>query len=140
MATHDDRDVALAYAANPTPAIDLPNRTSPRGSLVAAGPTAAAVTVPPAKRIAVVPGERIDDPWLRSIVMAPSVQDTMRVTVLGPTDYRTLQPFIAKPHTAVAIGFSDDPHGGLTSHAFEGPAVAFLPTVTFMPLRAAALN
>ena len=72
--------------------------------------------------------------------MAPSIQDTMRVSVLGPTDYRSLQPLMAKPRTVLAMGFSSDPRFGLVSQGFEGAAVAFLPIVTFMPSRAAALN
>lgn len=140
MATRDDRDVALAYAATSPAAISLPRRPSLTVSPLPARPTAAAVMIPSARRLAAKPGERIDDPWLRSVVIAPSVQDSMQVIVLGPTDYRRLQPFIAKPHAVVALGFSDDPQLGLTSQAFEGVAVAFLPTVTFMPSRAAALN
>jgi len=130
----EDHDVALAYA---TP--DLPRRPAAMGSLLRSRPNAT-LTVPTARRTVLLPGERIDNPWLRSIVMAPSIQDTMRVTVLGPTDYRSLQPLIAKPPTAVAMAFSLDPQFGLATQNFAGAAVAFLPTVTFMPSRAAALN
>jgi uncharacterized protein YcbK (DUF882 family) len=136
MAAGEDQDVPLAYA-NPAPALDLPQhpaaielRTKPKGTL----------TVPAARRTVLAPGERIDNPWLRGIVMASSVRDTMRVTVLGPTDYRSLQPLMAKPRTAVAMGFSLDPQLGLVTQKFAGAAVAFLPTVTFTPSRAAALN
>ena len=139
MATGDDNDVALAYAANPPPGVDLPPRPASSGSLLRTKPNAT-ITVPTARRTLLAPGQRIDDPWLRGIVMAPSIQDTMRVSVLGPTDYRSLQPLMAKPHTALAMGFSSDPRFGLVSQSFEGAAIAFLPTVTFMPSRAAALN
>jgi uncharacterized protein YcbK (DUF882 family) len=138
MATADDRD-ALAYAANRPPALDMPRRPAPVGSPVGTRPTTS-FTVPSARHIPAAPGDRIDNPWLRSIVIAPSIHDTMRVTVLGPTDYRTLQPLITKPRAAVAMGFSDDPRAGLMSQTFEGAAVGFLPTVTFMPSRSAALN
>jgi uncharacterized protein YcbK (DUF882 family) len=137
MANREDHDVALAYASA-APALDLPLRRDPIGSLLGTRPNGT-LTVPPARRTVLAPGERIDNPWLRSIVMAPSVHDTMRVTVLGPTDYRSLQPLMAKPRTAVAMGFSVDPQFGLVTQNFGGAAVAFLPTVTFMP-RAAALN
>jgi len=135
MASHDDHDVALAYAA---PALDLPPRPGAAGSLVRTKPSPP-VTIPPARRTLLAPGQRIDDPWLRSIVIAPSVQDTMRVAVLGPTDYRSLQPLLAKPRTAVATGFSVDAQSGLASQNFEGPAVAFVPTVSFTSARAAGL-
>jgi uncharacterized protein YcbK (DUF882 family) len=139
MATGEDHDVALAYAANPPPALDLAARPASLGALLRTKPNGT-LTVPAARRTLLAPGERIDDPWLRSIVMAPSIQDTMRVTVLGPTDYRSLQPLMAKPRTALAMSFSADPQFSLMSRNFEGAAVAFLPTVTFMPSRAAALN
>jgi uncharacterized protein YcbK (DUF882 family) len=139
MASGDDRDVALAYAATPAPALDPPARPAAMGSLLRTKPNGT-LTVPAARRTVLRPGERIDDPWLRSVVMAPSIQDTMRVSVLGPTDYRSLQPLMAKPRSAVAVGFSLSPQFGLVSQNFEGAAVAFLPTVTFAPSRAAALN
>jgi len=65
------------------------------------------------------------------VVMAPSVQYSMHVSVLGPTDYRTLRPLFAKPSFALAMIFSDDPHFGMNADAFGGAAVAFLPTITF---------
>jgi len=138
METAGDHDVALAYA-NPAPALDLPPRPGAVAALARNKPSPP-VTIPAARRTQLAPGERIDDPWLRSIVIAPSVQDTMRVAVLGPTDYRNLQPLLAKPRAVVAMGFSVDPQVGLGSQSFEGAAVAFVPTVSFAPSRAAALN
>jgi uncharacterized protein YcbK (DUF882 family) len=137
MAMATDHDAALAYA-NPTPALDLPPRPDAVGALVRNKPSPPVMI--PARRTSLAPGERIDDPWLRSIVIAPSVQDTMRVAVLGPTDYRNLQPLLAKPRTVVAMGFSVDPRVGVASQSFEGAAVAFVPTVSFTSSRAAALN
>jgi uncharacterized protein YcbK (DUF882 family) len=139
MAADEDHDGALAYAPNPPPALDLPPRPASIGSLLRSKSNGT-LTVQAARRTLLAPGERVDDPWLRSIVLAPSVQDTMRVTVLGPTDYRSLEPLMAKPHTALAMSFSAYPQFGLGSQNFKGAAVAFLPTVTFMPSRAAALN
>jgi len=139
VASGEDQDVALAYAAAPTSALDLPARPAAMGSLLRTKPNGTLI-VQVARRTLLQPGERIDDPWLRSIVMAPSIRDTMRVSVLGPTDYRNLQPLMAKPRSAVAMGFSALPQFGLVSQNFEGAAVAFLPTVTFAPSRAAALN
>jgi len=133
-----DHDGALAYA-NPAPALDLPPRPGAVAALARNKPSPP-VTIPAARRTQLAPGERIDDPWLRSIVIAPSIQDTMRVAVLGPTDYRNLQPLLAKPRAVVAMGFSVDPQVGLGSQSFEGAAVAFVPTVSFAPSRAAALN
>jgi uncharacterized protein YcbK (DUF882 family) len=138
MTAGEDHDVALAYA-NPAPALDVPRRPTTIESLLRTRPNGT-LTVPAARRTVLAPGERIDNPWLRGIVMASSVRDAMRVTVLGPTDYRNLQPLLAKPSTAVAMGFSLDPQLGLVTQNFAGAAVAFLPTVTFVSSRAAALN
>jgi uncharacterized protein YcbK (DUF882 family) len=136
MAMATDHDVALAYA---NPSLDLPPRPGAVRA-VARNKPSPPVTIPAARAILLAPGERIDDPWLRSIVIVPSVQDTMRVGVLGPTDYRNLQPLLAKPRAVVAMGFSADPQVGLVSQRFEGAAVAFVPTVGFTSSRAAALN
>jgi hypothetical protein len=133
-------EIALAYAAAPaitaaTP--EPPPRPAPMGSLGAPAPVAAPATtgsIPVAFR-----GEKIQDPWLRGIVMAPSVHYSMHVSVLGPTDYRTLRPLFAKPSFALAMMFSADPHSGMNAEVFAGPAVSFLPTVTF-PTRTAGLR
>jgi hypothetical protein len=77
------------------------------------------------------PGQRYDDPWIRGLVMAPSVRYSMSVAVIGSIDYRLLQPLLHKPHAAVAMAFSGDPNFGLTAEQFAGSAVDFLPTITF---------
>ncbi len=122
-------EIALAYAATPAAAPEPPPRPAPMGILGAPAPTVAPAAAGPAPVI--VRGEKIHDPWLRGVVMAPSVQYSMHVSVFGPTDYRTLRPLFAKPSFALAMIFSDDPHLGMNADAFGGAAVAFLPTVTF---------
>jgi uncharacterized protein YcbK (DUF882 family) len=122
-------EIALAYAATPAAAPEPPPRPAPMGVLGAPAPA----TTPPATAplAAAFRGEKIHDPWLRGVVMAPSVQYSMHVSVLGPTDYRTLRPLFAKPSSALAMIFSDDPHSGMSADAFGGAAISFLPTVTF---------
>jgi hypothetical protein len=71
--------------------------------------------------------------------MAPSAYYSMRVALLGSPDYRNLTPFMRKPESAVAMVFAVDPYSGLSPECFEGPAVAFVPTVTFAT-RTAGLN
>jgi uncharacterized protein YcbK (DUF882 family) len=122
-------EIALAYAATPAAAPEPPLRAAPMGILGAPVPAAAPAAAGPAPVI--VRGEKIHDPWLRGVVMAPSVQYSMHVSVLGPTDYRTLRPLFAKPSFALAMIFSEDPHFGMNAETFGGAAVAFLPTVTF---------
>jgi uncharacterized protein YcbK (DUF882 family) len=135
-------EVALAYAAAPavtaaTP--EPPPRPAPMGSLGAPAPAVAAAPAATGSVAAAFRGEKIHDPWLRGIVMTPSVQYSLHVSVLGPTDYRTLRPLFAKPRFALAMMFSVDPHAGMNAEAFAGPAVSFLPTVTF-PTRTAGLR
>jgi hypothetical protein len=122
-------EIALAYAATPAAAPELPPRPAPMGVLGAPAPAIAPAAAGPTP--VAVRGEKIHDPWLRGVVMAPSVQYSMHVSVFGPTDYRTLKPLFAKPSFALAMVFSADPHFGMNADAFGGAAVAFLPTITF---------
>jgi uncharacterized protein YcbK (DUF882 family) len=140
-AARNDRvptDLALAYAATAPAAIpEPPPRAQPMGSLEAPAPVAAPAPAPRATVKA--GGEPIRDPWLRGIVVAPSVQYSMQVSPMGPTDYRSLRPLLVKPSFAVAMTFSEDPHFGMDAAGFGGAAVSFLPTVIF-PSRTARLN
>jgi uncharacterized protein YcbK (DUF882 family) len=130
-------EIALAYAATPAAALEPPPRPAPMGVLGAPAPAVVPTVAGPAP--VAFRGEKIHDPWLRGVVMAQSVQYSMHVSVLGPTDYRTLKPLFAKPSFALAMIFSDDPHFGMSADAFGGAAVAFLPTITFA-LRTAGLR
>ena len=142
-------DVALAYAARshaPTvyPDATMPAKAAPMGSLrtdtapnsgnasVAAKKPA---TNPPAAKIV----QRHTDPWLRSVVITPSVHYSLSVSVLGAPDTRALRPLMYKPRTTVAMVFSNDPQLGLTSARFSGPAITFLPTISHVT-RTAGLN
>ena len=80
---------------------------------------------------------RSDNPWLRGLVISPSVHYAMSVAMFGKPDYRRLASLMQKPGSVLAMTFSADPQPGMTSYAFSGPAVAFLPTVK---TRTAALN
>jgi len=147
-------DMALAYAAE---ADGKPETTATARPAMARGQTvglapAARVTTKGTASIAVKPAlalangnaarnaDKLNDPWLRGIAMAPSVQNSMVVTVFGDPDFRTLTPYLWKPRTAVMMTFSHDPHLGMTAEAFSGSAVVFQATVTFDPRRTAALQ
>jgi hypothetical protein len=135
-------DAALAYAANPQAEQTVSVASAPMGGLRAPVPdgnatiaTRRAAANSPAAKIA----PRGMDPWLRGVVMTPSVHHSLRVATVGTQDARTLRPLIHKPRTTLAMGFSNDPLLGLTSVQFSGPAVAFLPTITYAT-RTAGLN
>jgi len=134
-------DKALAYAAPasreeiqrsaPPPATTARSATPP-----GAPPTRSlAAAVEPAAMVH--PGMRSDNPWLRGLVISPSVHYAMSVAVFGKPDYRQIATLMQKPATVLAVTFSADPQPGMTSYSFTGAAVAFLPT---MRTRTAALN
>ena len=131
-------DVALAYAAQ-----------APVGATALRG-TTAVVTQQGTSSVAVKPSdvaaarpvkadERLNDPWMRGLVVAPSVQNSMVTTTFGVPDFRTLSPFMRKPGSAVMMTFNHDPHLGMTYDQFTGSAVVFQATVTF-GMRTAALQ
>ena len=137
----DDRvpsEIALAYAAEPA---------APRAGAVAAAPMgvfkppaastarprqAARTAAPtPAARAIAPSGKLTENPWMRGIMLASSVQGALGVTVFGPPSYRALTPLMHKPASAIANTFADDPGFGMTSGGFAGAAVSFVPMVTF---------
>ena len=138
-------DLALAYAAQAesTSTIERDSNLL-RAAAVVTRRGAASVALKPAAAtsgsgVRPVTGERLDDPWLRGVVIAPSVQTSMTMTTFGAPDFRNLRPFMQKPATSVMMTFSGDPHLGMTTETFSGSAVVFQATVTY-GMRTAALN
>jgi uncharacterized protein YcbK (DUF882 family) len=147
---------ALAYAAPAVPA--TPARPAAMGSLTARpapAPAAQPDTTVAVKRAgdrpsvlsqpaAAVPanakvGERLNDPWMRAMIVSPSAQTFMKTTLFGGTDFRNLAPHLQKPTASVMMTFSADPHLGMMTEQFSGSAVVFVATVTFNQ-RTAALR
>jgi len=142
-------ETALAYAAaasaaDPQP---QPQRTA---SLVNPMPPRTSVAAPAATQIAKTqdrlgmstqarPGQRYNDPWLRSITLATDLHYSA-VTLYGPFDARGVQAMIRKPAVSLVLTFGDDPYDGLSTARFEGPAVSFLPTISFDRERQASLD
>jgi uncharacterized protein YcbK (DUF882 family) len=133
-------DKALAYAA-PASREEVQRAVPPPATAARSAPPAAPLTRSLAAAVepaAVVhPGMRSDNPWLRGLVISPSVHYAMSVAVFGKPDYRQIATLMQKPTTVLAMTFSADPQPGMTSYSFTGAAVAFLPT---MRTRTAALN
>ncbi|MFL5094313.1 MAG: DUF882 domain-containing protein [Xanthobacteraceae bacterium] len=136
-------ELALAYAANQQAEQAASPAAAPMGPLGPAAPSSAGnATVATRKPAANSPAAKIAprmDPWLRGIVMTPSVHHSLRVATVGTQDSRTLRPLLQKPRTTLAMVFSNDPLLGITSVQFSGPAVAFLPTISYAT-RTAGLN
>jgi hypothetical protein len=153
-------DLALAYAAPTSPEAVVKPAAAPMGALksttpvnnvaspaspVNAASTASAgnATVATKKPAVNTPGAKIAqrgfDPWLRGVIMTPSIHHSIGVAAVGARDARTLRSLFEKPRNTVAMVFSNDPTLGLTSLQFKGSAIAFLPTLDVLP-RTAGLN
>jgi uncharacterized protein YcbK (DUF882 family) len=135
--------VTLAYAAPPPRDLEAEGSAPLAGTSARLTPSPAAgatrsLAAPAALATANRLGQRSDNPWLRGLVIAPSVHYSMSVAAFGAPDYRQLARLMQKPSSVLAMTFTADPQAGITSYSFSGSAVAFLPTVSFT--RTAALN
>ena len=143
-------EVALAYAAQPETA-SLNASPPPLARPISSAPPPAVVTRKGSASIAVKPAEtvphshpaktadRLNDPWLRGLMLAASAQNALTVTPFGDPDYARLVQYMHKPNSTVVMTFSHDPHLGMVTEAFSGGAVVFQATVTFNQQRTAAL-
>ncbi len=103
------------------------------------GRPASAILTVAKKTAALADGTRLDDPWLRAIVVSPSATRFLCITALGAPDFRTLAPLMVKPANSVMMTFAADPQPGLAQDHFAGSAIVFVSTVTY-PLHTAALE
>jgi hypothetical protein len=83
-----------------------------------------------ANRVAQAP-DKLDDPWLRGVMLATSVQSSMVVTRVGDLDVSIVTQHMQKPASAVVMTFATDPNAGMVTESFTGSAVVFQATVTF---------
>jgi hypothetical protein len=132
-------ELALSYAAHADQPATFAQRsailTQQNTATVAAKPAdGAPSTVRPVKDTA-----KMNDPWVRGLVLAPDLYRSMVTTTFGVPDFRTLAPFMQKPAAALVMTFSGDPHLGMTYQQFSGSAVVFQATMTF-GVRTAHLN
>jgi uncharacterized protein YcbK (DUF882 family) len=137
-------DIAMGYAAEggARPALAQPMGLASARSTPATVTTAGAASVatkpamPDASRPR-TPGlltadlDRLNDPWLRGVVMATSISRAMTMTTMGARDFRSLETFMRKPGSAVMMTFSDEAVPAPASDAFTGSAVVFQSTVSF---------
>src|SRR5579883_1506980 len=84
-------------------------------------------------------GPHFANPWLRAIVLSPSVHQFLTTIALGARDFRMLAPLMVKPTSAVMMSFAADPNPGLAYDHFSGAAIVFVSTVTY-PSRTALLR
>jgi len=102
-------------------------------------PASAILTVANKMSALLADSERLNDPWLRAIVLSPSVTRFLSVTTLGVHDFRFLAALIAKPANSVMMTFAADPQPSLAQDHFGGNAIVFVSTVTY-PIKTADLR
>jgi hypothetical protein len=132
--THDrvPADVALAYAAqndgsNLTPAPGTAAAVIKARGLTSVANKPSVVANNRSKAVE----ERLDDPWLRGLVLAQNVQNSLVVTQVGEPDFTSFTQFMIKPASSLVMTFSSDPYFGMTTEQFTGSAVVFPTTMTF---------
>jgi len=81
---------------------------------------------------------RWNGPWMRALIMTPSVERFMNTTLYGSQDFRKLQPMFQKPTEMVVMTFAPEPHSQLSHGRFEGRAIEFIATAIFTRATAAA--
>lgn len=92
-----------------------------------------------ATTVRTVAASRINDIWLRAMILAPSASKSLSASILGDQDMTVMRAHFVKPVTAVAMTFSDDPQMGIICEQFTGSAIATLTTTPF-GMRTASLR
>jgi hypothetical protein len=64
-------------------------------------------------------GMRYDDPWLRAMIITPSLMDAMTATPYGTPDLTELRNLMRKPNWSLMLSFNEDPYLGMTSDRFQ---------------------
>jgi hypothetical protein len=79
---------------------------------------------------------RFDNPWLRAVVLSPSVHRFLTTAALGARDLTSLAALMVKPKNSVMMAFAAEPNPGLEHDRFSGTAIVFVSTVSY-PTRTA---
>ena len=74
-------------------------------------------------------GMRYDDPWLRAMILTPSISNSMTATLYGERDFTELRALMNKPSSSIVMSFNDEP--GIATDRFRGEAIVFLTTYVF---------
>jgi uncharacterized protein YcbK (DUF882 family) len=90
--------------------------------------------------VAIKAGARLENPWLRAVLLAPNVHRFLTTLALGTRDFRALAALMVKPHSAVMMTFAAEPNPGLDHERFSGPAVVFISTVNYPTTRTAIVQ
>ena len=122
---------ALRAAALAAVHESVPAKTTVAVKRAADQVASAIVTASSSSMTVIREGAHVANPWLRAIVLSPSVKRFLTTAALGDRDFRWLASLMVKPHRAVRMTFSADPNFGLAQDHFSGAAIAFVPTVSY---------
>jgi uncharacterized protein YcbK (DUF882 family) len=128
-----------ALRAAAVAAKDIPADTSVAVKRTADQVASAVMTASASSITVIKSGAHFANPWLRAIVLSPSVQRFLTTLALGDRDMRSLASLMIKPHNAVKMTFAADPNPGLSGDHFTGAAIVFVSTVNY-PTRTASLQ
>jgi uncharacterized protein YcbK (DUF882 family) len=115
----------------------MPNGTTIAIKRLANQAASAIMTTGESTIVTIKTGIRLENPWMRAVVLAPSVHRFLTTLALGTRDFRTLAALMVKPRRSVMMTFATDPNPGLDHDRFSGGAVVFVSTVNY-PARTAA--
>ena len=110
---------------------DIPAKTTIAVKRATDQVESAVMTASASSMMVIKSGVHLANPWLRAIVLSPSVKHFLTTMALGDRDFRSLASLMIKPRNAVKMGFSADPYPGLSQDHFSGTAIAFVPTVNY---------
>ena len=102
--------------------------------------TSTILAPPPPPSATSAPGENADNPWLRALVLSPSVGRYLSTLMLGAEDFRSLAALVEQPKNSVMMTFASEPNPGLTDDHFSGSAIVFVSTVTYQTHATASLR
>ncbi len=86
----------------------------------------------PATMLRLASADQASDIWLRAMVLTPSANNALYTSVMGDWDMRPMVAHFVKPARAMTMTFSLDPQIGPACDRFSGPAIASMPTTTFV--------
>ncbi|MGH6754554.1 MAG: DUF882 domain-containing protein, partial [Bradyrhizobium sp.] len=135
----DRANVVAASAPIPRTIRPTRNAAAPAteiNTVVAKGPQGQNSVISTSTRLA---AGKVNELWMRVVMLAPSASNAMSTTVLGDTDMTLMRSYFVKPQIAITMTFSEDPMMGMTTDRFTGSATAKLATQPFV-MRTASLR
>jgi hypothetical protein len=95
---------------------------------------------PPLSTAAAADNAESDNPWLRAIVLSPSVGRYLTALMLGAQDFQSFAALVEKQKNSVMMTFGAEPNPGLTDDHFSGGAIVFVSTITYQARTSASLR